>query len=332
MTGGIFPAAQGNNPGMVGPKSDVMFDTKTGAAITVSGLAVKYAMMPMFSPDGTKIVFNDYDNGTGHSLMVQDFDAATNTFSNPKSIYKSTTGYPGWPFFTPDSASVVFALNAPGTPETGQTLDPGSNFASLKAPPLQAAATDINNGDLYIVSLATGTAVPMDEANGYHGSPATSYMPYPGRDEHYNFYPTVSPVAAGGYFWAFFTSRRQYGNVMADSSGAVPDPVFNTETKKIWVSAISIEANGDPSHPAFYLPGQEAPSGNIRAFAALAPCIANGATCTSGIDCCGGYCTNGTCSKPATCSTVDNKCTTTADCCMGLGLMCIGGFCSTVVQ
>jgi len=332
MTGGIFPAAQGNNPGMVGPKSDVMFDTKTGAAITVSGLAVKYAMMPMFSPDGTKIVFNDYDNGTGHSLMVQDFDAATNTFSNPKSIYKSTTGYPGWPFFTPDSASVVFALNAPGTPETGQTLDPGSNFASLKAPPLQAAATDINNGDLYIVSLATGTAVPMDEANWYHGSPATSYMPYPGRDEHYNFYPTVSPVAAGGYFWAFFTSRRQYGNVMADSSGAVPDPVFNTETKKIWVSAISIEANGDPSHPAFYLPGQEAPSGNIRAFAALAPCIANGATCTSGIDCCGGYCTNGTCSKPATCSTVDNKCTTTADCCMGLGLMCIGGFCSTVVQ
>jgi hypothetical protein len=36
----------------------------------------------------------------------------------------------------------------------------------------------------------------------------------PARDQDLNYYPTVSPVAAGGYFWAFFTSRRTYGNVM----------------------------------------------------------------------------------------------------------------------
>jgi WD40-like Beta Propeller Repeat len=301
-------------------------------------------MMPMFSPDGKKIVFNDTDNHMGHSLMVQDFDAATNTFSNPVTIYNDTNGkYPGWPFFTPDSGKVIFVLGA----AANFSSIPPASFSDIG--PVQAAATDVSTGDLYVVDMASpGTAYAMDLANGYRNG--ASYLPFPGRDEHLNFYPTGSPVAAGGYFWAFFTSRRQYGNVMTDSSsssggsggsgasssssgsGAIPDPVFHAETKKIWVTAIGIDAVGDPSHPAFYLPGQEAPSGNIRAFAALAPCAANGASCVSGIDCCGGYCTNGSCNKPSTCSTVDNKCTTTADCCMGSGLTCIGGFCATIVQ
>jgi hypothetical protein len=337
---GLFPCGAGDNPGMIGPKVNLMYDTKTGMTIPFSGLAVSgpngpdagvgpHAMMPMFSPDGTKIVFNDTDNHQGHSLMVQDFDAATNTFSNPVTIYNDTKGlYPGWPFFTPDSSRVIFVLGA----AANFSSIPPASFSDVG--PVQAAASDVSTGDLYVVDLASpGTAHSMDLANGVRNG--ASYLPYPGRDEHLNFYPTGSPVAAGGYFWAFFTSRRQYGNVMTDSTvmpPAVPDPVFHAETKKIWVTAISIDAVGDPSHPAFYLPGQEAPSGNIRAFAALAPCAASGASCMSGIDCCGGYCTNGSCGKPTTCSMVDNKCTTTADCCMGSGLKCIGGFCSTVVQ
>jgi hypothetical protein len=86
-------------------------------------------------------------------------------------------------------------------------------------------------------------------------------------------------------------------------------------------------ASGDPSHPAFVLPGQELTSGNIRAFAALAPCTAMGKSCQSGVDCCGGYCTNGTCGPPPKCSAQDDKCMSTADCCGGLGLECLGGFC-----
>ncbi len=335
---GLFPCGAGDNPGMIGPKGNIMYDTKTGATIPFSGLsgsgpngdsgAAPHAMMPMFSPDGTKIVFNDTDNHQGHSLMVQDFDSATNTFSNPVSIYNDANGkYPAWPFFTPDSSKVIFTLGA----AANFSSIPPASFSDIG--PVQAAATDVSSGDLYVVNMATpGTAIAMNLANGYRNG--QSYMPYPGRDEHLNFYPTGSPVAAGGYFWAFFTSRRQYGNVMVDTtnSNAVPDPVFHAETKKIWVTAVSIDSPGDPSHPAFYLPGQEAPSGNIRAFAALAPCAADGKSCTSGIDCCGGYCTNGSCVKPTTCSTVDNKCTTTADCCTGGNLMCIGGFCSTIVQ
>jgi hypothetical protein len=342
MITGLFPVANPNNPGMIGPKPNVMYNPTTGATITFTGLPLAanpppdagppgpHAMMPMFSPDGKKLVFNDVDNHGGHGLMIEDFDAATNTFSNPVLIYNDANNYPGWPFFTPDSQNVIFAMG------------PGSNYASIPPAsfssigPVQAAASDVASSDLYMVRLSKpGTAQALDLANGFRNG--TSYLPYGARDEHLNFYPTGSPVAAGGYFWAFFTSRRQYGNVMVDTmnNNAVPDPVFHAETKKIWVTAISINfnegGNGDPSHPPFYLPGQEAPSGNIRAFAALAPCTSDGASCTSGIDCCGGYCTNGKCSKPATCSTVDNKCTTTADCCMGMGLTCIGGFCSMVV-
>jgi hypothetical protein len=43
-------------------------------------------MMPSFSPDGRRIVFNDYDSGQGHSLAVMDFDDASNAFSNRKEI------------------------------------------------------------------------------------------------------------------------------------------------------------------------------------------------------------------------------------------------------
>jgi hypothetical protein len=307
QTGGLFPAGPGDNPGMIGPTASQMFNPATGQTVAFSGLS-GHAMMPSFSPDGTKLVFNDTDNGGGHTLVVMDFNASSNAFSNAKQIFKDTNAYPGWPFFTPDSSAVIFYVGD------------SSNFASVHTPP----NNDVAQGDLYVVDVASSVAHRLDGANGFANG--ASYMPYPGRDEHLNFYPTVSPVAAGGYFWVFFTSRRNYGNELVD-------PSDNPPSKKIWVSAINIGGKPglDPSHPAFYLPGQEAGSGNIRAFATLSPCKQNGQGCTSGIDCCGGACNGGTCGTPQGCSQVDEKCTTSADCCK-TGLQCINGFCATVVQ
>jgi hypothetical protein len=312
MTGGLFPAGPGNNPGMIGPKPTVMYDTKTGMTINLTGLSVKYAMMPMFSPDGTKVVFNDFDNGNGHSLMVMDFNAATNTFSNPKSIYKDANNFPGWPFFTPDNSQVIFV--------SGDS----SNFASLRNPPVQASPTDIAAGDLWLVNLSNNTAHRMDAADGYLNG--NSYLPYPGRDEHLNFYPTVTPVASGGYFWAYFTSRRNYGNMIAG-------PVTDSQSKKIWVTAIKIGGTpgSDVSAPAFYLPGQELASGNIRAFSALAPCKGNGNSCDTGTDCCTGSCNSKKCGVAAGCSATDGTCKTVADCC-DKSNQCYGGFCAVIVQ
>jgi len=297
-----FPFAPQNNPGMLGPRSSLLFDALTGAALPATGL-VQYAMMPSFSADGSKVVFNDYDNGQGHSLAVMDFDNATNTFSNRKEIFRDPSLYPGWPFFTPDATKVTFALGD------------GSDFATAQDPPIWR---QLNHSDLYVVASAGGaSAVRLDLASG------TSLT---ARDQHLNYYPTVSPVAGGGYFWVFFTSKRSYGNVMVQ-------PETDPKTKKIWVSAIDIDGTAaDPSHPAFYLPGQELASGNIRAFATLSPCHSDGNSCTTGIDCCSGFCVDGMCGAPTGCANLEDKCSTSGDCCAGSGLKCLGGYCGRVVK
>jgi hypothetical protein len=165
-----------------------------------------------------------------------------------------------------------------------------------------------------------------------------SYLPAgAARDNEREFYPTVSPVAAGGFFWVFFTSRRTYGNMTSDLQ--VDDP----RSKAIWVTALTIGGTGDTSHPAFYLPGQEFETGNMRAFASLAPCKEDGSTCMSGTECCNGFCSGidantheGTCGvrPPKTCAMEEDKCMSDSDCCptnsAGLPLVCIAGFCSVI--
>jgi len=82
---------------MAGPATSAIVDTATGASTSPTGLGVPYAMMPMFSPDGTHLVFNgvasaDADAGAaGHSLTLVDVDVATMTFSNAKTIFQDPT-------------------------------------------------------------------------------------------------------------------------------------------------------------------------------------------------------------------------------------------------
>ncbi len=98
-------------------------------------------------------------------------------------------------------------------------------------------------------------------------------------DEENNYYPTVLPVAVGGYFWVYWTAVRDYGHLsQGRAPGAVPDATRDAIKKRIWVSAIRprIQSQAevvaepgpltDPSFPGFYLPGQSQ-SGNVRAFA-----------------------------------------------------------------
>jgi hypothetical protein len=77
----------------------------------------------------------------------------------------------------------------------------------------------------------------------------------------------------------------------------------------------------------------------MRGFAALAPCLPDGATCETGSDCCNGFCRqNGNdpnggpilqCVPPPMnmCSDVDEPCKTASDCCDPRDL-CIGGRCA----
>jgi hypothetical protein len=245
-TSTLFPIGPGNVAGMRGPRLSRLFDMTTGQNLNPASWTVQYAKMPMFAPDGTKIVFNHHEAADGHSLATMDYSRSTNTFSNLTPIYQHATLWPGWPFFTPDKKGVTFAL--------------GSADDYVSAHPLRPV---VANSDLYYVDLATKQAVILSRAGGFDGS--QSYLPYPGRDEHFDFFPALSPVAAGGYFWLFFTSRRNYGNTIVSA-------VDVSVSKNIWVAAIDIDApaGSDPSHPAFYLPGQEE-SGNYRPVFAPAP-------------------------------------------------------------
>ena len=153
-----------------------------------------------------------------------------------------------------------------------------------------------------------------------------------------NFEPTILPVAAGGYFWVVFTSRREYGNTITDPNAYEYQPA---KRKKLWVAAIDIapKAGVDPSHPAFYLPGQELGAGNMRGFWVLDPCKQNGIDCASGDECCQGFCrqvnqSDGAVSyqcvpPPNGCSHEYESCKTSADCCASNPpMLCIDGHCA----
>jgi hypothetical protein len=309
----VFPDAPGNVPAMIGPKPSLLLDGRTGANIPINGWNVQFAKMPSFSPDGSLVAFNWHEDSDGHSIAVANFDTKTNTMSNVRVVYKHDTLYPGWPFITPDNLEVVFVL--------GNKADYVSGYPGR---------IDIAASDLWTVDIATKNARALSRANGYLKEGMPTYLPQPARDEHLQFFPTISPIQAGGYFWVFFTSRRTYGNTINDTTN--PLGVADTITKKIWVAAYNIRTGDviqDPSNPPFYLPGQEDAAGNIRAFAALEPCHAEGDSCETGVDCCKGHCYMGKCGTPPPppppppgeppppprCSNIDEACTTAADCC-----------------
>jgi hypothetical protein len=292
---------------------------------------------PAFSPDTKHIAF-DFLAGTltggaatltgnGSQLVALDFDG-TSTFSNPRVLATMTGGMrAGFPSFFPTDDAVAFHY---------QLVNSNHLLNTWHGAEAQIWWSD----------LATGTASNLYALNGFGPGGTAPYLPTGptnhANDTVLNYEPTVNPVSSGGYIWMIFTSRRLYGSV-ATTDPWQSDPrdynatlVANATCKKLWVAAIDLNAKAgtDPSHPAFYLPGQELLAGNARGFWALAPCKADGMSCMSGDQCCNGYCEPGegglVCSNAppnASCSEVGDKCATAADCCDTTN-QCINGFCA----
>src|SRR4029079_13556399 len=118
-------------------------------------------------------------------------------------------------------------------------------------------------GDLYFTSSPGPMVTRLAALHGYAGT-ATCL---PANDPKLSFAPTVLPEAVGGYFWVVFTSHRSYGNTL-------PSMDNGDQNGKLWVAAFDINATAgkDPSHPAFFLDGQELPADNLRGFWVLDPC------------------------------------------------------------
>lgn len=312
---GGFGGPRPGGPLATGPVNSGLFETDTGNAVSNSGIP-SGAMMPTFSPDGKTLVFTDDAIASGSGMATMSFDETSRTATAYKQIFQTTSSgtYPGWPFFLPDDGAVIFAIGT-ATDYSGSGVGLGVTGS--------AAASTAPTSDLYILDSASDSSVILGQAMGFataaDATSNTTYLPFGASEElHHNYYPTVSPVAAGGYFWIFFDSYRHYGNF-----GLV---------RQLWGTAVDVRSDGqsyktDPSHPPFFVTGQEIGTGNHRAFTALDPCHANGTSCTTGVDCCGGYCTNGTCGLPAPrCSNIDETCTSAASCCDSTA-QCINGFC-----
>lgn len=281
-----------NNAPLPGPPggSDAMWNAKTGQKLVGGGLDGVLLDMPAFAPDGTKLAYVDH-NTLG--LGVYDFDMATATASNPVALVPEG-GVPriAFPSVSPDAKWVVYHRGV---------LD-----------------TRYGTGDLYLASIEQpGVEIPLDALNG-------SFYPFAAgdRDRHWNYEPTFAPLAAGGYFWVVFTTRRTYGNRLTGGKDAV---------KQLWVAAIdqNPQPGVDPSHPAFLVPGQDLATWNMRGYWALDPCKEVGEGCATGSECCNQNCDMGICSEPDPneCSANGNHCDTNADCCDPQAT-CINHICS----
>jgi hypothetical protein len=297
-------------------------DTATGTLIANSGLESMSAsflpgsvglMTPAFSPDGKHLAAIEgagswYHNLVTGRLAVMDFDAATQTFSNYTGLARATDFPAGqqalaYPSFSPDSNWVAFTVADHPSGCDGSCNDAETQIARIALQSVSATpAVDLKN----LSDPVTANAADQNHTNE----------------------PTFNPIERGGYFWVVVTSMRDYGNRLTGAA--------NNGKKRLWVAAIDKNPapGADPSHPAFFLEGQNEGTTNMRGFWALSACIPTqgGGACNNGFECCSGFCDSGVCVTPQTlaCVGAGGPCTTTSDCCNNAVVTCMAGVCTAV--
>ena len=285
-----------------------------GAALTLSTNASNVALTtvtppvgsathPAWSVDGTRIAYGARTDGNwldfnNSSIYVADIDPAVPSIGNQIEIVPN--------------ADPALRTN------TYPTWSPDSNWVAFQRS--NQCRTRGALGEVWMARSDGSTILPLTAANG-KGS-------LPGVEGQASYQPTFLPVAVGGYFWLVIESERTYGNTLTDTNPG-------TRRKQLWVAAVDANpADGvDPSHPAFWLPGQELTNQNMRGAWALDPCKPLGEECQAGFECCDGFCVYDetemkyVCGESEGCSPEGSACVDASDCC-DPNAECINGFCS----
>jgi hypothetical protein len=142
-----------------------------------------------------------------------------------------------YPAFSPDGQQIAFnKAQSKNNPELGDSA------CDLYSNPSAA---------LHLVAAAGGQPIELANANGKGTSLTNSWAKW-------------APAIPGSkIWWLAFSSTRDYGRVLPNSSK--PDKK-GSKLPQIWISAIRLDREGDPSYPAFWLPGQDIASGNHLPF------------------------------------------------------------------
>ncbi|MFT3774530.1 MAG: hypothetical protein QM820_54935 [Minicystis sp.] len=287
-------------------------NAKTGAVVP-SALDSQPDKMadPAFSPDGKLLAFSSYVTGSypvefwRADLDIFDFDPAAPAFANRRTLANGGNLAIAFPSFSPDSKWVFYQKGDYSRARYG------------------AAGDLTGHNDLYMVDVAGAVGeLHLSAASGATLEP---------RNQQRSYQPTVNPISVGGYTWVVFVSPRDYGNRMQSSTDATIQ-----NRKQLWVAAIdnNPQPGQDPSHPAFWLPGQDLSTINMSGYWALEPCHQTGTSCDQGFECCTGFCQSDgmgslTCvPPPGGCSKIGDKCATDGDCCGAPATKCVGGFCA----
>jgi hypothetical protein len=308
-------------------------DTTAGTPILNTGLdnfvvdtGTVGLMMPAFSPDGNHLTavegpadpsgqpsFITLAGATG-KLVELDFNEMTHTFSNPKRL-AAESGFPAtqaaiaYPTFSPDANWIAFHV--------------GDKPTACEA---NCDAAETSTGAIYLQN--TSGAAPIRLAA------LTDTPTVAAGQQNHTFEPTFNPKERGGYFWVVASNERDWGNKI--TAAAAPA----NGNKRLWVAAVdAMPGTTDPSHPPFFLEGQDENRLNMRGFWALAACIPTGSgTCTAGFQCCSGYCgPGGICvdigNTMPTCIPLGGACNVadagpTGGCCNSPPVGCINSVCA----